>query len=450
MMTVDDESIAGESAFISDDGADIPASQKPITGGPATVTPESVEDALGKHAEGVVPEAEQQIAPDPGGDGKGLTTVEETLSSDTSAALDALLKQATKPEAEVVVQPNTPAEKPAAPAAPAAPAREPDEFDKIQLPPTVSAKAGESFETVKRLARERQEALRRELEELKAKVVPPEKVITEELEKELKELRNFKTSLDYQNTDEFRTKFGEPLANNEAEIFERLKAAGIKDDGIAKIKEIGLDGLDWDGLVSSLPGNNKLVVQALVVERERLKLAAEKAASAVKMSPAEYAKQQAERVKAERDAAAKREEQEFAQSIDPYLTKERAPWFYPQEVPTDADEAKRQEIAENNKFAEEQRKIFEVFKKDKSPATHATLVAATLLALQQKRQIAKLEQRAKEAEEMVARISKSSSAARDRLATPHGAPAVKESGLFDRPEDALSRLRDEVTAAASS
>src|SRR6185503_8432341 len=117
-----------------------------------------------------------------------------------------------------------------------------DDFDAITLPPYSKPKTNESFDKLKTLARERvaaaeqeRDALKKERDELAAKLGNG---IPVELESELKELRSFRSKLDVEADPEFKT-FDKTIADNTESIYARLKADGFTDEHIAKIKALG-------------------------------------------------------------------------------------------------------------------------------------------------------------------------------------------------------------------
>src|SRR6185503_12501391 len=97
-----------------------------------------------------------------------------------------------------------------------------DDFDAITLPPYSKPKTNESFDKLKTLARERvaaaeqeRDALKKERDELAAKLGNG---IPVELESELKELRSFRSKLDVEADPEFKT-FDKTIADNTESIY---------------------------------------------------------------------------------------------------------------------------------------------------------------------------------------------------------------------------------------
>lgn len=107
-----------------------------------------------------------------------------------------------------------------------------------------------------------------QLEEAKATAsknpeIPPE-VATE-----LETLRAFREAATLDGDPKFDAKYNAPVAAVETEILDKIKSAGMTDEDLAKIKEIGIGNLDWDGFLKDTP-RIRMFVQQRLLRREDL------------------------------------------------------------------------------------------------------------------------------------------------------------------------------------
>lgn len=151
---------------------------------------------------------------------------------------------------------------------------EKDEFDAVELPPNAKPKTGDSFTQLKTLARERvaaiskeKEVLAKQVEELTAKTSAG---LPKEVETELKTLREFRSKMDVEASPEFLT-FDKIIAENTESIYAKLKAAGVGEEQLAKIKELGGPSeVDWDGPGVKLSSTLRRFLDSKLVENETL------------------------------------------------------------------------------------------------------------------------------------------------------------------------------------
>jgi hypothetical protein len=203
-------------------------------------------------------------------------------------------KPADKP-ADNPVEPPKPDDKPGdKPAEPVKPADKPapDDFDAIQLPPYSKPKTNDSFEALKKLARERvsaaeqeREALKKERDELAAKLGNGLPV---EIEKELKELRGFRNKMDVEADPAFKT-YDKTVEENNESIYSRMKSEGFTDANIAEIKKLGGPlNIDWESLTKHMSPSLKRFVDAKLVENETLSDKKKRALEDAKKNADEY------------------------------------------------------------------------------------------------------------------------------------------------------------------
>lgn len=324
---------------------------------------------------------------------------------------------------------------------PAVPPVEPDDaYAKIKPPPHSKPATTESFNALKKAAREEAAKLRTELEDAKKKIPTDGSAMTPELKKELDDLKAFRAAHDIQNTAEFVAAHVTPLQTNNETILAKLKSAGYTDEHIAKIKEIGLDKLDWEPVLAKLPTIARRAIEAKLLENETLNDKRAAAIAAAQKAPGEFTAKQAEAAK----NAAKQADTETTAEIESVIGK--VDWSKPKEVPAAATAAERTEIENFNKFVKEQSDRKAIMLEDRSPKMRGTLVAAALLAYQFMGQSQSWQKRAEEAEAELARVRKSSSTARRASNAPTTGLPAKNTSPLQSGKEALDAFQTEAAA----
>ena len=125
---------------------------------------------------------------------------------------------------------------------------EEDPYKDVKLRSDASEKTKTTFEDLKRVAKEREKAARAERDEYKAKFDALESEasslreksskLPENVEGELKELREFRATFDAQNDPEFKKTFDSRLESNNNAVFEILKRNGLKEELIEQVKNL--------------------------------------------------------------------------------------------------------------------------------------------------------------------------------------------------------------------
>ncbi len=315
-----------------------------------------------------------------------------------------------------------------------------DEYSKIKLPPHSKPAVTEAFDNVKKRAREEAARLLAENEDLKKKIPAPGSAVTPELQKEIDDLKAFRAAHDYQNTPEFIAAHVTPLQANNESILAKLKAAGYTDEHIAKIKEIGLDKLDWTPVLEKLPPITKRAIEAKLLENETLAEKRAAAVAAAQKAPQEFTAKQQQAAESAKKAA----DAEVVAEIDAVTGK--VEWAQPKTIPADATAAQRTEIENFNKFVKEQNDRKAVMLADDSPKMRGTMIAASLLAYQFMAQSAGWQKRAEEAEAELARIKKSSSTSRKPSNAPSTGLPAKSAGPLQSGKEALAAFEAEAAA----
>lgn len=252
-----------------------------------------------------------------------------------------------------------------------------DKYDKIELPPHSSAKAGESFAALKKAAREAETALQSQVSDLNGKLTEATKTLTElqknsgqlpeEVKVELEELRKFKIAHDVESDPSFQ-KFSQELNANHEAIYAKLKQAGYTDENIEHIKSLGgPDNVNWDPLLAKMPVQTRLFLQAKLVDNINISDRRTAALTEAKANGAKFLQERSER-----------DGKELLDTANGYLTK--FSWTAPKQVPANATDAQRAEIEAWNKDAGEAMNTIKVYLADRSATRHAELAIGTLLA----------------------------------------------------------------------
>jgi len=300
-----------------------------------------------------------------------------------------------------------------APAAPAAP----DPFSDIDLPANARGKSAEAFAAVKeraaveiKKAQEERDALKKQYEEAQAKLANP---VPEELTKELETLRQFRNRLDIEADPNFHRSFDAKVSTLEDFIYHQLKSTGkFGDAGLAKIKEIGLDNLDWDDLFTKV--NDPPVQRMVQARRDEIavtRFEKAKALEAAKANIDTYVKHQRE----QHEQAAKAHTTATQKELDQLLPK--LEWLGAEDkpLPATATPAEREVWEDTRKFKLETKECIKEALTDDSPSMRAILVAgmAQLLKLRRDHAVVVEDQKRtasalKEAQEKLDKIKKAS------------------------------------------
>ncbi len=321
-------------------------------------------------------------------------TAEKTGAAEPkSAESDAKAEPAVEPTSKT--EPAEPAAKtepleltePAAKTEPPEPAAKPtDDFDTITLPPYSKPKTNESFDKLKTLARERvanaeqeRDALKKERDELAAKLGNG---IPVELENELKELRSFRSKLDVEADPEFKT-FDKTIADNTESIYARLKADGFTDEHITKIKALGGPAeVDWDSV--KMDGRLKRFVDAKIIENENILEKKNKAIAEAKANADEYLRN---KQAAQTDVAAQHNKQVELK------VKELAPqlgWLEERKAKDGATSAEKSAVEAHNKLVKESNEFLAQAVADNSPELRSLLAVGYVQLLKARADLARI------------------------------------------------------------
>ncbi len=247
-----------------------------------------------------------------------------------------------------------------------------DDFDKIELPPHTRPKSKESFELVKKLARDKVAALEKERADLEAKV----KELAEKgngkvdpaIVKELDELRKFRSKLDVEADPAF-AEYDTKAKNNVEAIFAKLAELNAPKESLDKIREMGVENVDWDSVKMSAQ-LRRFIESKLATN---LDLADQK-----KAAIAEAKKNADEYLKTRRETFAKKSEDE-SKSVENEinaLAKDFS-WMSEKQSKTGATPEETASIEAHNKLATDIKGMMTEAVNDSSPRMRALLAIGT-------------------------------------------------------------------------
>lgn len=329
-----------------------------------------------------------------------LTTTPTDLKS-SDEALDALVAEKKKEKEKEIVVPepdkkdeNPPAKTPAEleaekkaqeeAAAKAAQAdankkRADDLFkDTPNLPPNASPKSSEAFNAVKiRAAQEisaleaERDKLKKENEELAAKASKP---LTPEVEKEIEELRHFRSRIDLEADPKFKA-FDKTVENAREFIYAQLKKSDvINDEVIAEIKKHGgPDKVKLEKIFEAVKDPTlERLVQAKIAEIETAKYDKELAIKSAKENVAKYLE---EREKSVGEAATAHNAETKTVFEKLRTGSDALKWMAERKADDKADEATKKSVAEHNEFVKVTQQQLAAALEDDSPEMRAILLA---------------------------------------------------------------------------
>jgi hypothetical protein len=325
--------------------------------------------------------------------------------------------------------------------APEAPSEE-DPYDKVKLRSDASEKTKNTFEELKRTAKDRElkarteaEQARKELQELRAKMDElSKKTVPDNLEAELKELREFRATFDAERDPEFQQKFSSRLEQNNGTIFETLKRNGLKDDLVEQVKAMPYDQqveqiARW---AEKLSPRDKLLITARLADNENIE--------SDRQSALRDIKSKADQILAEKRNAPARSQDQFVEeavrTLKPVLP--QIPFLHPKEAPANATPATKAEIEKHNALAAESQKMLLTFLQDDSARTRSVLALAGILAPRYQAQLKEAEGRVKALEKELSSIREAGRLSKTTRSSATAERAAPRVDVFDtNAEDAM-------------
>jgi hypothetical protein len=325
-----------------------------------------------------------------------------------------------------------------------APAPAADPYGDVKLRSDASPKTRETFEQLKTVAKQREEAAQLRFTEaeklrteLATKVAELEKrTAAPETAAELKELRQFRAQFDTANDPEFRQKFDSRTQENYTAIYGKLQAHGLPATEIEKLKGFSSTDRDnaIDGFLGKLPAVDRKYIEAKLLgnvniadERERAlgeaRGKADEILAARKSAPVQHATQRIN---------------EVAALVQPELT--RLPFIHVKPVPAGAgpEDVKRLE-SENATALALQEQLRNAITDD-SPASRARAALSVPLARHYSQAYATEKARADALQKKLDGITSASATSRTARSSAAPAAAAPAATIHADPGDALDEL----------
>lgn len=320
-----------------------------------------------------------------------------------------------------------------------------DPYADVKLRSDASPKTRETFEQLKSVAKQREDAaraeaetVRKEAEELRLKLAEVEKrTVPPETEAELKELREFRAQYGAEHTPEFKAKFDGRINQNLESIYKQLSKHGLAETEVQKLRAFAPEdrNLAIENFLGKLPTADKRLIELkladnLVAEEDRAKELASVRSKAQefiqkeKTAPAEQAAQRFESV---------------ASILKPALAK--VAWVHVKDIPANTPPEVKKELEAHNKFAAEVQEDLKYVLTNDTPEARAEAAIAVPYSKYLQRENAGLKSQLEAATKKLAAIdaaSRTARTARSSASTVAPAPAApKIEGDRDDHIDAL-------------
>jgi hypothetical protein len=315
----------------------------------------------GTPAEETTPAAETKPAETPAPAAETKPAAEEPK---TKTLLDELIPDATKP-------------------AETKPSTTEDPYN-VKLRSDASPKTRETVEQLKTIAREREAAALKQAEEARAQVAEKEarikeleaKTVPDEVQNELKELRQFRAQFDAERDPEFRQRFDSKVETNYSAIYAKLQQHGLPASEIEKLKGFSQSERDTaiERLASKLSGLDRRTVEAKLLDNVNIAEERQKALEDTRRKADEILKQKSQ---APAEQAQKRV-QEIATLVQPELA--RLPWIHAKEIPATAAPEEKKRLEADNARALELQEQLKTAIVDDSPVARARAALSVPLA----------------------------------------------------------------------
>lgn len=250
--------------------------------------------------------------------------------------------------------------------------------DAPTLPPNASPKSSEAFNAVKiRAAQEisaleaERDTLKKANEELTAKAAKP---LTAEIEKEIEELRHFRSRIDLEADPKFKV-FDKTVENAREFIYAQLKKSDvITDETIAEIKKYGgPDKVKLEKIFEAVKDPTlQRLVETKIAEIETAKYDKERALKDAKENVSKYLEEREKSV----GQAATAHNDETKKVLDNLFAKSDAlKWLAERKADDKADDATKKAVAEHNAFVKTTQQQVAEAQRDDSPEMRAILIA---------------------------------------------------------------------------
>lgn len=324
-----------------------------------------------------------------------------------------------------------------------------DPYD-VKLRSDASPKTRETVENLKTVARQREAAARAETETAKAQLAELTKKVAEletksvpdDVQAELKELREFRAQFAAEQTPEFKQKFDGRMDSNYDAIYKKLASHGLPETEITKLKAFSPQDRDAtiENFLGKLDGPNRRFIELkladnLNVSEERARALAEARAKADET----LARQKQAPVQQAQEAY-----REVASRLKPAV--ERLPWLHLKDVPASAAPAEKQAAEAHNAFATQAQEALKFVLTSDTPEAKAEAAIAVPLALHLRRENASLTTKVTALEKELNDIKNASRISRTaRSSASSAAPKPAAAPVNEDREDALDRAFREAT-----
>lgn len=325
-----------------------------------------------------------------------------------------------------------------------------DPYD-IKLRSDASPKTRETFEQLKTLAKQREEAAKTEataakqsLEELQTKVAELEKrTVPDEVQGELKELRAFRAQFDTANDPEFRKKYDTRVDQNYESIYNKLKYHQLPDAELAKLKAYSPDKRDAaiEKFLELLPQGDKKFIEAKLFDNVNVADERDRALQEARTKADELlAKRKGEPAQQiqQRDAA-------VANLLKPAVAK--LDWLHKKDIPANAAPEDKKKLEAWNKSAENYVDSLRRAIVDDTPEVRAEAAIAVPLAFYFRSAYSEQKERADKLQAKLDSIGVASATSRTARSTASSGAALPAAPVnHASAEEALDALFEEATS----
>lgn len=325
-----------------------------------------------------------------------------------------------------------------------APKTEEDPFDNIKLRSDASPKTRETFDQLKKEARERvekeraeRERIQREYEEFKQKA-PADGKLPEDVEKELKELREFRATFDIERDPQFQQKFDTRKTQNFESVYGVLRQFELPESEVEVLKKMSeVERIEAiSKLAAKLPTAHRLKIESKFVENagiddERSRAVAE-------------ARTKADQILKEKAEAPVKEKEQFYTEVTNYAKQlaTSAEIFNVVEIPADTPPAEKARMEKRNAAATKLQQLYVQVLSDESPKAKVESAYGLVLAHNYREQLVEANNRVAELEKEIASIKKAGRVGDKGSTPPRNAapkPPAPFSGTTSESLDALYR-----------
>lgn len=246
-----------------------------------------------------------------------------------------------------------------------------EDLNKLELGPHARPETRDQFAKAKEVARKSIEEADRKRSETEKKVAELEEKLKSvsdlppEAKTELEELRTFRRAFDIERDPQFKAEFDKRIEANGASIIMKLADLGVAAEKIEKIKQLGIQNVDWAPILEKLPPVARQFVTSKLVDNET--------AMQDRRSRVEAAKGDAAKWEESQKAAKTKTRDEFDKKVIQHLSEavKSIPWAHLKEPGVGATPEQVAECEAHNKFIQEASQELAQIVADESPRARA-------------------------------------------------------------------------------